>query len=139
LADRVAAELERYFQRSAYQADDDLVFGHPDTGNPYCKSMVLRRFKKARDAAGVQPVRFHGLRHTFATRMAAAGVPMRTLQEWMGHKDFATTLIYADYAPGGQEAELIERAFAGTNSGTNLDTTPSTESNSARLERTQEG
>jgi len=25
--------------------------------------------------------------------MAAAGVPMRTLQEWMGHRDFATTLI----------------------------------------------
>ena len=31
--------------------------------------------------------------------MAAAGVPMRTLQEWMGHRDFKTTMIYADYAP----------------------------------------
>jgi len=29
--------------------------------------------------------------------MAAAGVPMRTLQEWMGHRDLRTTLIYADY------------------------------------------
>jgi integrase len=27
--------------------------------------------------------------------MAGAGVPMRTLQEWMGHRDFKTTLIYA--------------------------------------------
>ncbi len=39
-------------------------------------------------------------------------MPMRTLQEWMGHRDFATTLVYADYAPSEHEAEWIERAFA---------------------------
>ena len=44
--------------------------------------------------------------------MAAAGVPMRTLQEWMGHRDYKTTLIYADYAPSAGEAELVERAFS---------------------------
>ena len=44
--------------------------------------------------------------------MAAAGVPMRTLQEWMGHRDFKTTLIYADYAPSAHEGEMVERAFA---------------------------
>jgi integrase len=43
--------------------------------------------------------------------MASVGVPMRTLQEWMGHRDFKTTLIYADYAPSGREAELMDRAF----------------------------
>ncbi len=47
----------------------------------------------------MRELRFHDLRHTFGTRMAAAGVPMRTLQEWMGHRDFKTTMIYADYAP----------------------------------------
>jgi hypothetical protein len=31
--------------------------------------------------------------------MAAQGVPMRVLQEMLGHRDFKTTLIYADYAP----------------------------------------
>jgi integrase len=56
-------------------------------------------------------VRFHDLRHTFGTRMAAAGVPMRTLQEWMGHRDFKTTLIYADYMPGQHEAVLVDAAF----------------------------
>jgi hypothetical protein len=44
--------------------------------------------------------------------MAAAGVLMRTLQEWMGHRDFKTTLIYADYAPAANEAELVNAAFA---------------------------
>jgi len=44
--------------------------------------------------------------------MAAAGVPLRTLQEWMGHRDYKTTAIYADYAPSAHERELVERAFA---------------------------
>ena len=43
--------------------------------------------------------------------MAAAGVPLRTLQEWMGHKDIHTTMRYADYAPGTREAEQIANAF----------------------------
>jgi integrase len=38
-------------------------------------------------------------------------VPLRTLQEWLGHRDFTTTLIYADYAPNPHEAELVEQAF----------------------------
>ena len=42
--------------------------------------------------------------------MAAAGVPMRTLQEWMGHRDMATTQRYADYAPK-REVEMVDRAF----------------------------
>ena len=37
---------------------------------------------------------------------------MRTLQEWMGHREFKTTQIYADYAAEAHEAELVERAFA---------------------------
>jgi hypothetical protein len=35
----------------------------------------------------------------------------------MGHRDFKTTLIYADYQPSRHEAELVERAFARTSSG----------------------
>ncbi len=45
----------------------------------------------------------------------------------MGHRDFKTTLRYADYAPSAHEAEQVNRAFAqaGTNSGTNLSATGS--------------
>jgi integrase len=112
LADRVAAALELHSRRSGYQADDDLVFCHPDTGRPLDRSKLLKRFKAALKLAGARPVTFHGLRHTFGTRMAAAGVPMRTLQEWMGHRDFKTTLRYADYAPSAHEGEQVNRAFA---------------------------
>jgi integrase len=119
LADRAAAELERHFQRTAYRADDNLVFCHPHTGNPYDASKLRVRFYAAMAAAGMGErcgrsggITFHSLRHTFGTRMAAVGVPMRTLQEWMGHRDFTTTLIYADFAPdpsGG--AAFAQRAF----------------------------
>jgi site-specific recombinase XerD len=44
--------------------------------------------------------------------MAAQGVPMRALQEMMGHRDFKTTLIYADYAPSEREAEWVEAVFS---------------------------
>ena len=44
--------------------------------------------------------------------MAAAGVPMCALQEWMGHKHISTTERYADYAPREAEGELISAAFA---------------------------
>lgn len=127
LIDRVAGELDRHFKASAYQDDDALVFCHPQTGDVLDHSGLVRRFKAALKAAGVRPVRFHDLRHTFGTRMATR-VPMRTLQEWMGHRSISTTEIYADYAPSAHERELAERAFAGpgTNSGTKLSETQRT-------------
>jgi Phage integrase family len=81
-------------------------------------------------------VPFHDLRHTFGTRMAAVGVPMRTLQEWMGHADFKTTLIYADYSPDERrERELIGQAFAtGSITGSDLS---ETQSNSDALNRSE--
>jgi integrase len=122
MADDVGGELERLFQQSRWRGDDDLVFGHPVTGEPLPKANVTRRFRRALRAAGLDEGRvFHDLRHTFGTRMATAGVPMRTLQEWMGHRDLATTQIYADYAPSAREAEMVASAFArGSIRGTDL-------------------
>ena len=114
LADELAGELERHYQASEHQADDDLVFAHPSLGVPLDRSKVRKRFRSAVKRAKVRQVRFHDLRHTFGTRMAGVGVPMRTLQEWLGHRDFKTTLIYADYSPSEREREWVEVAFART-------------------------
>jgi integrase len=113
LADAVAGELDRLFKASGRQGEDDLVFADPITGGPLDKAAILRRYRKALKVATLDEAhRFHDLRHTFGTRMAAAGVPMRTLQEWMGHRDIETTQRYADYAPSPHEADLVNRAFA---------------------------
>ncbi len=74
---------------------------------------MRKRFKAAIEAASVRSIRFHDLRHTFSTRMAAAGAPLRTIQEWMGHRNYKTTEIYADYAPDPvQGARWAEAAFS---------------------------
>lgn len=131
LADSLGGELDRLYKDSPYQMDDDLVFGHPETGKPLDRSKVLKRYKAALKRAGLRPVRFHDLRHTFGTHTVAVGVPLRTVQEWMGHRDFKTTLIYADYMPSEREADLVDLAFRGTNPSTNLS---STEANSDQVE-----
>ena len=112
LADAVAGELERLFKASKCQADEDLVFADPHTRGPLQNAAILRRYRHALRAAKLDVRhRFHDLRHTFGTRMAGAGVPMRTLQEWMGHRDIETTQRYADYAPSAHEAAFVAAAF----------------------------
>jgi integrase len=109
---KVAAALRQRFKTSQFTGDTDLVFCHPETGAPYDASKLRKRFKDAVKAAGIRPIRFHDLRHTFGTRMVAAGAPLRNIQEWMGHRDYKTTLIYADYAPDpAQGARWAEAAF----------------------------
>lgn len=111
MIERVARELNRHYRASAFQGEGDLVFAHPQTGHPLDASKLRKRFKDALERVELRPIRFHDLRHTFGTHCASAGVPLRTLQEWLGHRDFKTTLVYADYAPSPHEADLLERAF----------------------------
>ena len=113
MATRLAAELDRWSQRTEYGADDDLVFAHPQTGNPLDRSKVTRRFKASCVAAGVRPVRFHDLRHTFGTRLVASGTSLRSVQEWLGHADAKTTQIYTHYAPNAHEVQQVDAAFRG--------------------------
>jgi integrase len=112
MAKRVADALTDLRARSLYSADDHLVFGHAETGHPLDRSKLVRRFKKALERAEVRRITFHELRHTFGTRMSANGVPLRTLQHWMGHADSKTTQVYAHYQPSEQEADAVDLAFA---------------------------
>jgi integrase len=111
--DRLAGELDRLYKHHGEPAEDVLVFPDPITGEPLDKAANLRRYRKVLNAASIdQTHNLHGLRHTFATQCAARGVEMRTLQEWMGHRDFATTERYADYAPSRHEADMMRRVWA---------------------------
>ena len=111
MSDRLGRELDRWSRVTAYAGSEDLVFGHPHSGRPLDRSKVSKRFKQACVDAGVRPIRFHDLRHTFATRLAASGESLRTIQEFLGHADSKTTQIYAHYAPSAREVDMVNRAF----------------------------
>jgi integrase len=109
LVDEVAKALARLANRKRWTGPDDLVFvGH--TGQYLDGSALRRRFKRARDAAGLRPLRFHDLRHTFGSVAIRTSDP-RELQEWMGHSDFSTTQIYIHYKPRADAARRLSAAF----------------------------
>ena len=59
---------------------------------------------------GMRVIRFHDLRHSCASILLANGVPMKQIQEWMGHSDFSTIAnIYAhlDYQSKVSSAEAM--------------------------------
>ena len=63
---------------------------HNWTSRVWCPALV---------EAGIEDLRWHDLRHTFASRLASAGVPTRTLQDLLGHHSPAMTSRYAHLAP----------------------------------------
>ena len=69
--------------------------GMPTTVKPMPKSSIQIAFREAKIAAGVhKPVSVHHLRHSYAIHLLEAGVDIRLIQEYLGHNDPRTTLIY---------------------------------------------
>ena len=67
-------------------------------------------FKRILEQNGLRRIRFHDLRHTCASLLLANNVPMKKIQEWLGHSDFSTMAnIYAhlDYQSKISSAEAM--------------------------------
>ncbi|QNK39843.1 tyrosine-type recombinase/integrase [Caproicibacter fermentans] len=63
----------------------------------------------------LRKIRFHDLRHSCASLLLAQGIPMKAIQEWLGHSTFATTAdIYShlDFSSKRESAEAISSAFS---------------------------
>jgi integrase len=112
MATTLARTLDAWSERTVFSGDSELVFAHPQTGKPLDRSKVLKRFKAACRDARAPVIRFHDLRHTFGTRLAASGTALRSIQEFMGHADMKTTQIYVHYARSEHEIQLVDDAFA---------------------------
>jgi integrase len=68
------------------------VFENPKTGKPYID--LKRGWQTALERAGINDMRFHDLRHTFASHFLMNGGDLYTLKEILGHKDITTTSLY---------------------------------------------
>jgi integrase len=110
LTQEVAAVLLRVRGRELWTGGEDIVFCN-SLGRHRSASNVLQRYRAARESAGLRPLRFHDLRHTFGTHAIQVADP-REVMEWMGHADLKTTQIYLSYRPKADAAERLGRAFA---------------------------
>jgi integrase len=79
---------------------------------------VRTSFIAARKASGLDDVRFHDLRHTFASRLVQAGVPLYDVGQLMGHKSLEMVQRYAHLAPDYQERAIAALNEIGHKMGT---------------------
>jgi len=72
-------------------------------------------FRRLLEQADLRHIRFHDLRHSCASLLLANGVPLKQIQEWLGHSDFSTTAnIYAhlDYTSKLSSAQAMVDGIA---------------------------
>jgi integrase len=100
--DTVKAE----FMKLTGKRKGDFVF-HDRYGREFRD--IKKSFHSAVERAGLQDVRFHDLRRTFATMCVFNGISPKTLMKWMGHKSIETTMKYYVVSPEEYEVEAIKR------------------------------
>ena len=65
-----------------------------ETGDIISPDNLTKSFKLFLKRNGLKEIRFHDLRHSCASLLLANGVPMKQIQEWLGHSDYSTTANY---------------------------------------------
>lgn len=99
--------------------DAHVFSAEPDGSRPWAPNDVTKAFIRVRTRVGLPAVRLHDLRHFAATRLLAAGVPVRTVSGRLGHANAATTLgVYAHFVEeSDQEAAAKLGALLGVKPG----------------------
>lgn len=109
----VCPELEKELFSLRRESVGVRVFAKPD-GLGYTAQM-RKAWMRTCNQAGLTSVRFHDLRHTFASHLVMAGKSLLAVQELLGHRTLAMTRRYSHLAPGvmreaiGVMGELVGR------------------------------
>jgi integrase len=111
MPDQAAAALDRLSRRENFTGPDELVFCGP-LGRTLDASALRRRYRKAQATAGLAPLRWHDLRHTYGSLLAAAGVDLVKIKSAMGHSNITTTERYLHARPASEQAAEFTAAFA---------------------------
>jgi integrase/recombinase XerD len=95
LSGRVRREIGAYLKSQATRhLDGPLIFSQRDR-RAFSSLTLSMLFKEIYELAGIR-TSSHSGRRTFATRLNAKGIGMRTIQKLMGHKHIGTTAMYCD-------------------------------------------
>lgn len=100
-------QLEERMRLGGVPDDQGLVFSST-TGTPIRRQNLHRRsFKPLLEAAELPDIRFHDLRHTFASIALSKGANINAVSKMLGHSSVRITLdVYGHLMPGMQEAAL---------------------------------
>lgn len=66
---------------------------------PFAAHRLIRELREVRYKAGLRPLGWHTLRHTFASHLAMKGAPLHIVQTLLGHSTITMTMRYAHVAP----------------------------------------
>ena len=83
-------------------------------GNLILPNTVTDNFAQLLKEHGLRKIRFHDLRHSCASLLLKQGVPMKQIQEWLGHSDISTTAnIYShlDYKSKLTSANVMDNVL----------------------------
>ncbi len=85
------------------------MFPSSSTGEMYYPDSVVKLHEKILKDAGLPHIRFHDLRHTFATCALQAGVDVKTVSAMLGHYDAGFTLRTYTHATRQMQEEAARK------------------------------
>lgn len=98
---------QRLFVGEAY-VNNNYVFTD-DIGKPIDDKRPGRNLKNILEKLNIKPIKFHALRHTYATRLFENNVPAKTVQILMGHSDIDVTMNIYTHVMNDTKLDAIEK------------------------------